>query len=593
MRNADRTQRAQRNKAPLVDVFKIARLWVEDRADTLSSETSRQILGHIRARDWLWLMSVGSDTEPAKQGLQTYITLSQLRALFKKNDDFADEQVCLESARSNFFRAERICKITNKRIDYYSQHEDRLDDVLREQVGEVRRILRRTCGDVGEWRNGIPSMIRITSGATASSPRKRSLPYMKIRKTYRATPGAHPYIDALVRYHVGGSPRLITVGCNRVVTVPKDSLTYRTIAAEPEGNLPFQLTIDTYWKRRLARVGICLDDQSKNQRLALVGSIDGSVATIDLSMASDTVSLNAVLWLFPEEWSEVLMSLRTPAYKGIFGYGLYQKFSSMGNGFTFALETMLFYAIVKAVGSNVCSVYGDDIICDASSYDAVVRLLRFFGFIPNQKKSFSTGPFRESCGADWFSGSNVRPFFFRSTPRNKHELCHFVNGMLSVGNPGGKLWEYLRWLAREERLPLVPWNFSSYSGVHISPDVARQKRILRSSGGVDVYRGYAAKTKLVRSRQLQAYLFWFLRRGCRCPIGGGTARSVETDETAVFERRVPISRESAISALTAPVVVTSEIPSDRTKYVRGNLVWHCPHERRPVYLDWWTEYFYR
>lgn len=569
----------------LVDVFEISRHWISDRSDTLQPALVKTILGHIRAKDWRWLVGVGSDDELAKQGAQAYVTLSQLRSFFKKNSDFADPKVCEAKARENFFRAEKLCRITNRRIDHYSRHEDRLSPDLREMVQRVRATLARTCGDVDVWREGIPRNIKITSGATASTPRKRSLPYMKIRKTYRATVGAHPYVDALVKFHSGKSPRLVQVLCNRIALVPKDSLTYRTIAAEPEGNLPFQLSIDAYWKRQLRLVGIDLSDQRSNQRWARIGSLDGSVATIDLSMASDTVALNTVLWLFPDDWVKVLMALRTPAYKGPFGYGLYSKFSSMGNGYTFALETMLFYAIVKASGSHVCSVYGDDIICDASSYDTVVRLLRFLGFVPNERKSFAAGPFRESCGSDYFNGVSVRPFFMRAAPEGKHELCHLINGLLSVGNPGGKLWEYCRGVARRERLPIVPWNGSTQSGIHIHPTDAGRVGKLRVERGVDVFRGYSVKDKSMPSRDVQGNLLWSLRAVTeRSPGGSETCIrpfalkgdwSVNVRRCAVLAERSHIERDA---------IITSDCPSNRTSVRLGNLVWHMPDGERPVHL---------
>jgi len=56
-------------------------------------------------------------------------------------------------------------------------------------------------------------------------------------------------------------------------------------------------------------------------------------------------------------------------------------------------------------------VYGDDIIVPSESYDMVSWALECFGFQVNPEKSFSTGPFRESCGTDAFAGTNVRPIF--------------------------------------------------------------------------------------------------------------------------------------------------------------------------------------
>jgi hypothetical protein len=97
--------------------------------------------------------------------------------------------------------------------------------------------------------------------------------------------------------------------------VPKNWKTFRTIACEPDGALPFQLAFDTFAKRRLRARGINLSDQSRNQLLAKEGSINGSLATIDLSSASDTVAFNTVALLFPTEWFDVLNAFRSTHWR--------------------------------------------------------------------------------------------------------------------------------------------------------------------------------------------------------------------------------------------------------------------------------------
>ena len=73
--------------------------------------------------------------------------------------------------------------------------------------------------------------------------------------------------------------------------------------------------------------------------------------------------------------------------------------SPMGNGFTFELETLLFYALTMAVcgkGNFVrVSVYGDDIICPTEHAQAVTSILVEAGFQLNLGKSFSSGPFQK------------------------------------------------------------------------------------------------------------------------------------------------------------------------------------------------------
>jgi hypothetical protein len=157
---------------------------------------------------------------------------------------------------------------------------------------------------------------------------------------------------------------------NSIITVPKNYKTDRTIAKEPCMNIYIQKGIGRCIRKRLKRVGIDLDDQKRNQEGARIGSLDGSLATIDLSMASDTVALELVSFLLPNDWWWALEQCRSPV--GVLPSGelvAYQKISSMGNGFTFELESLLFWAICQQVAcSNInetdCRilVYGDDIV---------------------------------------------------------------------------------------------------------------------------------------------------------------------------------------------------------------------------------------
>jgi hypothetical protein len=95
-----------------------------------------------------------------------------------------------------------------------------------------------------------------------------------------------------------------------------------------------------------------------------------------------------------------------------------EKFSSMGNGFTFELETLIFKALVRGIADycgleddSIC--YGDDITCNPSLARAVTHYFPLFGLTPNVDKSYVDGPFREACGGDYRLGVDVRPYFLR------------------------------------------------------------------------------------------------------------------------------------------------------------------------------------
>lgn len=207
---------------------------------------------------------------------------------------------------------------------------------------------------------------------------------------------------------------------NKIITVPKDATTNRVIAIEPGFNIWFQLAIGNAIGLRLRRCGIDIRDQTRNQQLARKGSIDSSLATVDFSSASDSISRMVVQELFSYEPAKrwfLLMDATRSHFGSQQGKTLYwEKFSSMGNGFTFQLETLIFYAIAFAtceyLGLDTADVsaYGDDVIIPSGALSLFHQACSFYGFTVNLKKSHSgLSPFRESCGSHWYKGSDVKP----------------------------------------------------------------------------------------------------------------------------------------------------------------------------------------
>ncbi len=210
---------------------------------------------------------------------------------------------------------------------------------------------------------------------------------------------------------------------NSIVTVPKNSKTDRVIAIEPAVNQWFQKGIGSMIRRRLARWGTDLNDQSINQRLSYRASIipeweNGALSTIDFSSASDSISLEVVRELIPYEWLQVLEVTRCP-FGTLDNQPLrWNKFSSMGNGYTFELESLIFYAAALSVQElerhdGEVSVYGDDVILPTRCVDTFHSFCTFLGFTVNNEKSFSSTAFRESCGTHYFSGLDVKPIYLK------------------------------------------------------------------------------------------------------------------------------------------------------------------------------------
>lgn len=222
------------------------------------------------------------------------------------------------------------------------------------------------------------------------------------------------------RYESYGRPNIVSG--SRSSFVPKTTRTSRMICVEPLLNSYYQLGLAHLLEERMKSFfGIDLTTQPLvNHRLARQGSIDGSFATIDLSSASDSISLGLCEFLLPDWFFKTLLELRSRSVQiGDQEVALFMV-STMGNGFTFPLQTIIFSSVLSACarifgsrGQQTWSAYGDDLICHASLYDRVTHYLKQLGFVINADKSFSQGPFRESCGADWFYGQPCRPVYIR------------------------------------------------------------------------------------------------------------------------------------------------------------------------------------
>lgn len=376
----------------------------------------------------------------------------QLATMYSKFDDGKSSESKVTAALEKFRLGEDRCSDTNHRL--YTNQDVKLVNFAsaRDVLYVARNRIGRLLGDFS-W-NEAELGFGFGPGATSRLPRVRSTLLHKISGRPEATFNNTELARAVLRHNMrweahvlsepAVAPNLISqVRANRVTTVPKNAETDRVIAIEPDMNMYVQKGIGRMIRRRLKRVGVDLNDQSLNQRLAHLGSISGKLATIDLSMASDTVSLSIVQELLPMDWLSALEQCRSPF--GVLPSGaeiLYRKFSSMGNGYTFELESLIFWALcsalVEVMGERdvTLGVYGDDLIVPVGIVPALERLLEYCGFSFNRKKSFASGPFRESCGKHYFGGRDVTPFFIKHQPRR------LIDGFLVHNN-------VIRWSNKE------------------------------------------------------------------------------------------------------------------------------------------------
>lgn len=276
-----------------------------------------------------------------------------------------------------------------------------------------------------------------SGGASTSRGRTVSHPANKFSGEADITEEALDVLPVLYRLcpmfrEYGAFNDLKVVRGNVLFTVPKKTDIDRCACKEPDINMFLQKGVGRHIRRRLLSVGINLNDQSINRDLARAGSIDGSLATLDLSSASDRISLEVVSTLLPPLWFTYLNSIRSQNVTIDGETYRTEMFSSMGNGFTFELESLIFYALSRSVLyfegiPGTLSIYGDDIIIPSGSFDAVTFVLNRFGFVVNMDKSFHTGDFRESCGGHYLRGEDVTPFYLKRKATRLTDVIRVAN----------------------------------------------------------------------------------------------------------------------------------------------------------------------
>jgi len=230
---------------------------------------------------------------------------------------------------------------------------------------------------------------------------------------------------------------------NKVVTVPKNAKTDRTIAIEPGLNTWIQLGIGRQIRNRLRSAGFNLDSDLKNQRQAYLGSIGHEVATVDFKAASDTIAIETVRLLLPPRWFLVLDAARSHYYTLDGVTHRAEKFSTMGNGFTFELESLIFVSLALALcefhgcDDSCVSVFGDDLILPSECVSDLTSVCSYLGFTINSEKSFISGPFRESCGTYYFAGSDVKPMFLKQRPDRLCDVIRLCNAVRELSHRRG------------------------------------------------------------------------------------------------------------------------------------------------------------
>lgn len=412
--------------------------------------------------------------------IDSYRHLRQVLAFFSKRKDLDIGIDTAAVAWSKAVEAESLCRESNEIFRSYFKGGFQFRPCVESVLFRAQRKISSILGDLPKLSD---IKLRFGPGATTQVKKKDASVRRKLAQVFASSEDAIrllPELLAEVPMWSGTSVRddkrdIVPVSLHRgrVDFVRKTAKTDRTISVEPALNTLVQLGIGDYIAGRLRVEGVDIRDQTRNQRLAKEGSLTGALATLDLSSASDTISCGLVESLLPYEWWDFLRSARTGESSSPGGDFRLEKFSSMGNGFTFALETLIFYSLAisccERSESHHVSAYGDDLIVPTHRAPLLMEVLASCGFLVNPDKTFISGNFRESCGKDYFSGTDVRPCYIKASlsAADIFVLHNFYIRANSPTEPSDILLEYL-----DESLKI--WGPDGFGDGHLLGDYAKR-----------------------------------------------------------------------------------------------------------------------
>lgn len=314
------------------------------------------------------------------------------------------------------------------------------------KVLQVSRLLFNMVLDRCDWTNIVPS-----HGPGAIADGKRGIgkwraidscctrlcdKFYPISEWFVPTPDLFDYKSA--RYSNGAC---------KLAIVPKDKRGPRVICTQPSGLMWIQKgqqrlvegvieSSPLLRSRRLYRgttIGssIKFDNQEQNGSLALESSRTREFSTIDLKDASDLVSAGLVRFLCNKRNAQYLFCSRSSHVKIADELVKLHMFAPMGSAMCFPVESLVFWCIATAatlvlggvtykflqqtrspykwLTNNLSEVFvfGDDMLVRREVTSYVCERLMGVGFIPNTRKTFCEGFYRESCGVDAYRGERL------------------------------------------------------------------------------------------------------------------------------------------------------------------------------------------
>lgn len=360
--------------------------------------------------------------------------------LFSKYDSLPLNVDKRAAAIESFIGRERANQKINADMKnlYLPVQDSRFPRIMRRH----RHIIRRVLGSFSKHSMSLAGEAYFGPGVNIGIKFGKSSLYDKVSSKLTCTEELAPYALSLINENdflaraLIGADGPVSLIVNPVVTtpgaklsfVPKNAKTDRSITVEPAFNSFIQNGLGKIMRRLISRrTTLNLSDQHRNQMYAKIAK-NACLATVDLKDASNSLTYGLVQNSLSlcKGWFHILDMTRSKRYvcKSIDDkVHSFEMFSGMGNGFTFPLESLIFYALAKAtcieLGSPVDPVvYGDDIIIPVHVVPLFTELLRTVGLDMNANKTFSDGVFRESCGKHYYRSTDVTPIYVRSKPEN-------------------------------------------------------------------------------------------------------------------------------------------------------------------------------
>lgn len=417
------------------------------------STVGSSALSAYQAGDWKTLCSMEvNPRDYRKSSVQTFAIDYQIVSLFSKYRGFSGEVIDPKvKALAKWFESEQRCSSTNEYFVGRWEGKNIMPFHAEEAFELAKQKIRRTLGtfngdefiELCKFGPGVDLGIHDATKTSA---------YHKYKTPGHATVGAtwilENYFKDDQRLFYSHSSTLCVE--SHLFFVPKTWDEFRTACKEPRWNSFIQLGIGRCMEARLKHVGIDIKTQADvNRQRASSCHVSGDV-TIDLKAASDSCSLNLLIDMLSDFscsdddgsnlWLDLMLKARTP-YTKVPGHGLIKqaKVSSMGNGYTFPLETLIFYCLAWGVCQHFgldtgrITVFGDDIIVPRDAAQLLIELLSLCGYQPNIKKTFLRGEFFESCGHDYFRGRNVRPVFLKEGVTDVSRAYRLYNQVIAWG----------------------------------------------------------------------------------------------------------------------------------------------------------------